>query len=77
MRKNAEWLEGVYLDRLEAGSTIDLETRRCHYGVEYLEEDRIRISGHPRWCPEPTLARLGVRRGLHWMPDAPGVRTIG
>jgi hypothetical protein len=63
MRKNAELLEGLYLNTLDAGSTIDLETRSRHYRIEYLEGDRIRISGHPRWCPEPTLARLCGSKG--------------
>jgi hypothetical protein len=63
MRQNAEVREGVYLNTLEAGSTIDLETKSRHYRIEYLEGDRIRISGHPRWCPEPTLARLWGSKG--------------
>jgi|SRR5215510_7491075 len=58
MRANAELLEGVDLNALDAGSTIDLETRRRRYQIKYLQGDRIRISGHPRWCPTPTLARL-------------------
>jgi len=58
MRVNAELLEGVDLSTLDAGSTIELETRGRHYQIEYFQGDRIRISGHPRWCPTPTLARL-------------------
>jgi hypothetical protein len=63
MREHAELLEGVYLNTLATGSTIDLETRSRHYQIEYLEGDRIRISGHPHWCPTPTLARLCGSRG--------------
>ena len=63
MRENAEVLEGVYLSSLDTGSTIDLETRSRRYRIEYLEGDRVRISGHPRWCPTPTLARLCGSRG--------------
>jgi hypothetical protein len=63
MREKDELLDGVYLSSLDAGSTIDLETRSRHYRIEYLEGDRIRISGHPRWCPTPTLARLCGSRG--------------
>lgn len=63
MRENAELLEGVYLHALDAGSTIDIETKSRHYQIEYLEGDRIRISGHPQWCPTPTLARLCGSRG--------------
>jgi hypothetical protein len=84
MREHAELREGVYLSSLDTGSTIDLETRSRHYRIEYLDGDRVRISGHPQWCPTPTLARLWlkgrfgrVRSGLHWVPYASGVRTTG
>ena len=65
MTETTQPLQGVYVSSLDTGSTIDLETRRRHYRIEYLEGDRIRISGHPRWCPTPVLARLhGSRVGL-------------
>ncbi len=63
MTEKAELLEGVYLTSLDTGSAIDLETKSRHYRIEYLEGDRIRISGHPWWCPEPVLARLHGSRG--------------
>jgi hypothetical protein len=63
MRENAELLQGVYLSSLDTGSTIALETRSRHYRIEYLERDQVRISGHPRWCPTPTLARVCGSRG--------------
>jgi hypothetical protein len=64
MTETTEPLQGVYVSRLDTGSTIDLETKSRHYRIEYLEGDRIRISGHPRWCPTPVLARLhGSRVG--------------
>lgn len=64
MTETTEPLQGVYVSSLDTGSTIDLETKSRHYRIEYLEGDRIRISGHPRWCPTPVLARLhGSRVG--------------
>jgi len=63
MQENHEVSKGMYLNALSAGSTIDLETKSRHYRIEYLEGDRIRICGHPRWCPAPTLARLCGSRG--------------
>ena len=63
MAEKAELLEGLYLNHLTGGTTIDLETRSRHYQIEYVEGDRVRISGHPRWCPTPTLARLCGSRG--------------
>ena len=53
--ETAQLLDGVYLRTLDTGSTIDVETTSRRYRIEYLEGDRIRISGHPRWCPAPTL----------------------
>jgi hypothetical protein len=58
MTEKIELLKGVYLSSLDTGSAVDLETRSRHYRLEYLEGDRIRISGHPQWCPTPVLARL-------------------
>lgn len=63
MRESVELREGLYLNTLDTGSTIDLETRHHHYRIEYIDGDRIRIFGHPRWCPTPTLARLCGSRG--------------
>jgi hypothetical protein len=63
MPENPEVLDGVYVNTLDAGSTIDVGTKSRHYRIEYLEGDRIRISGHPRLCPAPTLARLCGSRG--------------
>jgi hypothetical protein len=63
MLQNAEVLNGVYLNTLHTGSTIDVETKSRLYRIEYLEGDQIRICGHPLWCPTPTLARLCGSRG--------------
>src|SRR5689334_5140385 len=63
MREGAVITEGVHLNTLDTGSTIELETRSRRYHIKYLEGDRIRISGHPQLCPTPTLARLCGSRG--------------
>jgi hypothetical protein len=63
MQHDPKLLDGVYLSTLNTGSTIDLETTSRSYHIEYLEGDRIQISGHPRWCPTPTLARVCGSRG--------------
>ena len=64
MTETGELLDGLYLSTLDTGSTIDLATKRRRYRIEYLEGDLVRISGHPQWCPTPTLARLcGSRVG--------------
>jgi hypothetical protein len=58
MTERAELVEGVYLSTLGTGSSIDLATKSRRYRIEYLEADRVHISGHPQWCPTPTLARI-------------------
>jgi hypothetical protein len=63
MTERTELLEGVYLRILDTGSTIDLATKNRRYRIEYLEADRVRISGHPEWCPTPTLARIWGSKG--------------
>src|SRR5258708_28312072 len=63
MTENTEFPTGVYLSSLDTGSAVDLETKSRHYRIEYLEGDRVRISGHPRWCPTPVLARLHGSKG--------------
>ena len=45
MTEKAEFLQGVRLSSLDTGSVIDLETKSRHYRIEYLERDRVRISG--------------------------------
>jgi len=58
MTERSAVLEGLYLGSLNSGTAVDLETKSRHYRIEYLEGDRIRISGHPRYCPTPVVARL-------------------
>jgi hypothetical protein len=58
MTKTTELREGLQLTDLEKGSVIDIETKSRHYSVEYLGGDRVRISGHPQWCPTPVVVRL-------------------
>jgi hypothetical protein len=50
--------EGVDLASLSPGSVIDIETTRRHYHIECLGGNEIRISGHPKYCPNPVPAHL-------------------
>jgi hypothetical protein len=50
--------EGVNLKELRPGSFIDVETTSRHYYIECLGGDAMRISGHPKYCPEPVRAHL-------------------
>jgi hypothetical protein len=58
MTRTTELRDGVQLSDLKEGSVIDIETKSRHYSVEYLGGDRVRVSGHPHWCPTPVEARL-------------------
>ena len=49
---------GVELKTLNPGSQVDVETRSRRYHIEALGGNSMRISGHPRFCPNPTLAEL-------------------
>ena len=50
--------EALDLSSLNPGSVVDVETKSRHYRIELLGGDKIRISGHPRFCPTPVLAQL-------------------
>jgi hypothetical protein len=50
--------ELVECKSLERGSLIDVEAKSRHYQIECLGGNRIRISGHPEFCPEPVTAHL-------------------
>jgi hypothetical protein len=49
---------GVFLDRLELHSVLVIQTQhRCDTAV-MLEGSQALISGHPKYCPEPTLIAI-------------------
>jgi hypothetical protein len=50
--------ESVDLKNVRPGSLIDVETTNRHYRIECLGGEEIRISGHPRYCPQPVPAHL-------------------
>ena len=56
---------GLDLKDLRPGSRIDVETKTRHYHIEYLGGNAMRISGHPKYCPEPVRAHLAgvIERG--------------
>lgn len=51
-------VEMVDCESLKPGSLVDVETKSRHYRIECLGGQRIRISGHPEYCPEPVPAWL-------------------
>jgi len=58
MMPSAEVYGGVDIKNLSPGSLVDVETKSRHYQIECLGGKAVRISGHPRFCPQPTLAEV-------------------
>jgi hypothetical protein len=50
--------DGVYLDEMPLGARIDVETTNRAYRIENRGDGKVLISGHPVYCPEPTLVDL-------------------
>lgn len=50
--------EGLCLDNLKVGDLLELETKNRTYFIENCGNGQILISGHPRYCPQPTLVEL-------------------
>ncbi len=49
---------GVFLDHLNVGAVLEVVTKNRVYQVENCANGRILISGHPKFCPGPVLAKL-------------------
>lgn len=54
---------GVYLKDLPINSTLEIETQNRFYELVNRGEGQFFISGHPRFCPEPTLVTVS---GSNW-----------
>jgi hypothetical protein len=80
MMTSSEGFDAVDLKSMRLGSLIDVQTKSRHYQIECLGGNTMRISGHPDFCPAPTLAELQgsvdregtvdlgqIRRGKHLM----------
>ena len=63
--------EGMFLDDLKVGDELQLATKNRTYLVENRGNGEILISGHPKYCPQPTLVKLyGSTTG--WTTLRPG-----
>ena len=55
---------GVYLgEYLPPGSVLSIQTRNRVYEIVILGEGTALISGHPEFCPEPTVVEI---QGSTW-----------
>ena len=49
---------GVYLDDLPEGVVLEVETSGHRYTIVNRTRGEVLISGHPRFCPQPTAVRI-------------------
>ena len=49
---------GLCLDNLKVGDLLELETKSRTYFIENRGNGQILISGHPKYCPQPTPVEL-------------------
>jgi len=45
--------EGFYLNDLADGTALEIQTQHRNYRLIKRADTRVRISGHPTFCPEP------------------------
>jgi hypothetical protein len=50
---------GVYLHELPEGSVLEVETSGHRYTIVNRTHGEALISGHPRFCPQPTAVIIG------------------
>lgn len=55
--QDSEIAGGAWIDRLEVGKTLKIQTRSREYTLEH-RSDGFYISGHPRFCPTPSKCRV-------------------
>jgi len=65
---------GVYLDNQAEGATLEVETQHHLYTVLICGRGHAFISGHPKFCPTPTLVRI---EGSTWSGSMLKSRFIG
>jgi hypothetical protein len=50
--------QGIYLDDLDDGDVVDIETQHHRYRLVKRDDTHVRISGHPTFCPEPVEVKV-------------------
>jgi hypothetical protein len=70
----AEIAGGVKLDELPAGTELEVETENRYYAIEYRGDGKGIISGHPLFCPVPTLVQIS---GSTWGGSMLWIRFLG
>ena len=81
--------DGVYLEDLPDGATLEVETRHHRYTIVKGAYAQARISGHPMYCPEPVTVEIEgsagkgpalkpgfIGRGMHLVFEHPTYHTL-
>jgi|SRR5215472_16507781 len=81
--------DGVDLDDLVDGSVLEVETKHHRYTIVKTAPTRVRISGHPKFCPEPVTVEIDryaaerlslkpgyIGRGMHLVFEHPVYHTV-
>jgi hypothetical protein len=65
---------GVFLDQLQPHSVLQIQTQHRCYTAVILGGSQALISGHPEYCPEPTLVAIA---GSTWGGSMLKLRFVG
>jgi hypothetical protein len=65
---------GVHLGDLAEGHSLEVQTQHRNYTVVNCGDGWALISGHPKYCPEPSLVKI---LGSNWGGSMLKVRFIG
>lgn len=65
---------GVHLNDLPPGTLLEVQTQNRSYRIEYQGSGQALISGHPVYCPRPTLVNI---HGSTWGGSMLKTRYIG
>jgi len=65
---------GVHLEHLAPGSRLEVQTQHRWYTLVNCGDGWALISGHPKYCPEPSLVRV---LGSNWGGSMLKMRFIG
>ena len=65
---------GVDLNELTVGATLELKTANRTYLLKNLGQGRMRIQGHPKYCPRPVTVEV---HGSTWRNSMIKMHYIG
>jgi hypothetical protein len=58
LQDNGRDLQQVRIDTLRRGTRLEVQTQTRTYSIQNLSNGYVLISGHPRHCPRPIVAKV-------------------